>query len=97
MVYSYDIDDELRTKIEQLEATSNIDYHEDIIEENYSEHKVGGYPSYTQHGIENNKKYPFVFQISSDWNAELSIEDDGIIYFYYNNEKDEWRVYWDCY
>ena len=36
-------------------------------------------------------------QIASDFDAGLYIADCGIYYFYYNAEKNDWRVYAESY
>ena len=59
----------------------------------YETHKIGGYPAYIQDPIEIPEDYPFVMQITSDFDAGLYIADCGIYYFYYNAEKNDWRVY----
>ncbi len=63
----------------------------------YETHKIGGYPTYAQGNPEFLDDYPFVMQINFDFDAELEIGDCGSYYFYYNAEKNDWRVYSDCY
>ena len=63
----------------------------------YETHKIGGYPTYTQDTPEMPADYPFVMQINYDDDAELHIADCGSYYFYYNAEKNDWRVYADSY
>lgn len=63
----------------------------------YETHKIGGYPTYTQCDPEFPADYPFVLQLNTDFDAELHIGDCGSYYLYYNAEKNDWRVYADCY
>lgn len=63
----------------------------------YETHKIGGYPTYAQDPIEIPEDYPFVMQINSDFDAGLYIADCGSYYFYYNAEKNDWRVCADSY
>lgn len=88
-----DIDQEICT----LEEQGDLDYFEDIYEENYHFHKIGGYPSFCQSGIWYGDDYPFVLQISSDFKADFNIIDSGNFYFYYNAEEQDWKVHCDFY
>ncbi|MBR4310158.1 MAG: DUF1963 domain-containing protein [Akkermansia sp.] len=63
----------------------------------YETHKIGGYPTYAQDAPEMPEGYEFVMQINYDDEAELYIGDCGSYYFYYHAEKNDWRVYADCY
>lgn len=63
----------------------------------FETHKFGGYPTYRQDTVERPDGYPYVMQIHSDVAAELNIGDVGSYYFYYNAEKNDWRVEMDCY
>jgi hypothetical protein len=91
------INPEVEDEILRLELEDGIEYYDDIVEEIYSTHKVGGYPSFTQSGISFEEGYPFVFQISSDEKAQFNIVDSGSFYFFYNQEKQDWIVYCDFY
>ena len=74
------------------------DYFDDIFEEEYSTHKIGGYPTFCQSGIGTEfDGYEFVIQISSDEKAQFNIVDSGNFYFYYNKDNDDWKVYCDFY
>ncbi len=92
---SADFDPEIEDEIVRLEAEDMIDYHEDIVEEVYPMHKVGGYPSYIQSGVSFGEEYRFVFQISSDEKAQFNIVDSGSFYFFYNEATKEWAVHCD--
>lgn len=94
---SNNIAHEIENEILRLELEEGIEYYEDIVEKLYSNHKVGGYPSFTQGGVSFGEDYPFVFQISSDEKARFNIVDSGSFYFFYNLEKQDWIVYCDFY
>ena len=82
----------------ELEDEGEMDYHDDIVDEIYSEHKIGGYATYCQSGISlTNDGYEFVMQISSDDKAKFNIIDGGLFFFYYNKDKNDWKVYCDFY
>ena len=88
---------ELEDMILQLETTEGIDYFDDICEKIYGEHKVGGYPAFCQSGYYFGNGYEFVLQISSDAKALFNIVDSGNLYFFYNPQKHDWKVYCDFY
>lgn len=94
---SNSIDPEIEDEILRLESEEGMEYYEDIVEEIYSTHKVGGYPSFVQSGVSYGEDYPFVLQISSDEKALFNIVDNGSFYFFYNQEKQDWIVYCDFY
>lgn len=94
---SDDIDPKIQDEILRLEFEDSIEYYDDIVENIYSMHKFGGYPSFTQSGISFGEDYPFAFQISSDNKAQFNIVDNGSFYFFYNQEKHDWIVYCDFY
>ena len=81
----------------KMEENDGIDYHEDIFEDNSAKHKVGGYPAFCQPGIWFGEDYPFVMQISSDVKAGFNIVHDGSFYFFYNPNKEDWKVHCDFY
>ena len=56
----------------------------------------GGYPAYIQPGG-CSEDYDFAFQISSDEKALFNFVDNGRIYFFYNKETHDWKVYYDFY
>jgi uncharacterized protein YwqG len=81
----------------EMENKNDIEYFDDICEENYAQHKIGGYPAFIQSGYWFGEDYPFVMQISSDEKADFNIVDSGSFYFYYNPQKSNWKVYCDFY
>ncbi|GKV54485.1 hypothetical protein NCCP2222_04320 [Sporosarcina sp. NCCP-2222] len=88
---------EIENEILRLEADEDIEYYEDIVENIYPTHKLGGYPSFIQGGTSPGVSYPFVFQISSDEKALFNIVDSGSFYFFFNQEKQDWFVHCDFY
>ena len=88
---------------EELDKEKNeediLDYYSDIVTNHSYLHKFGGYPSYCQPGLglEAIKGYQFVFQISSDEVARYNIVDSGSLMFFYNENEDEWVMYYDFY
>lgn len=91
------IPEEIEDTILQLETTEGIDYFDDICEEIYAQHKVGGYPAFCQSGYSFGDEYEFVMQISSDAKALFNIVDSGKFYFFYNPLISDWKVYCDFY
>ncbi|MEE4568843.1 DUF1963 domain-containing protein [Paenibacillus polymyxa] len=73
------------------------DYFEDIVEEIHAVHKIGGYPSFIQPGIDFGEGYEFMFQIASDAKAGLNIVDGGSFYFAKHQNEGIWRGYFDFY
>jgi hypothetical protein len=88
---------DLEDEILALENDEGIDYFDDICEEMYGVHKVGGYPCFCQSGYWFGNGYKFVMQISSDEKAKFNIVDCGNFYFFYHPEKEDWKVYCDFY
>ena len=76
-----DFPNNLQDKISELENTIEIDYYEDIFEENHYIHKLGGYASFAQSGIQWPADYEYIFQITDDPKAQLKIIHGGGIYF----------------
>ncbi|QDY83573.1 DUF1963 domain-containing protein [Paenibacillus polymyxa] len=84
------------------DAISNMDeeepdYFEDIVEGIHVVHKIGGYPSFIQSGIDFGEGCEFVFQIASDAKAGLNIVDGGCFYFAKHQNEGAWRGYFDFY
>lgn len=91
-----EIPDDISNKINELEDSGIIDSYYDIIENNYG-HKIGGYATYCQSGIDFGEDFEFVFQIASDEKANLNIVDSGNIYLAKNKKTEEWVFYCDFY
>ena len=88
------MDPELEDVVVELEESGEIDYYEDIHTQDYSMHKVGGYPAYVQSG-DWDKQYEFILQISSDEKAGLNIVEGGSFYFFYSKTLDAWDMQCD--
>lgn len=87
---------EMEETIIRLENEGVIpDYYE--IAENQYGHKLGGYPSFCQPGVDFGEDFEFVFQIASDDKANLNIIDSGTMYFAKNTKTGEWVFYCDFY
>jgi predicted DNA-binding WGR domain protein/uncharacterized protein YwqG len=95
---SEDIADEIQDEICRLEDEKGMEYHEDIAEEMYCQHKIGGYGSYCQpaYGYAADG-FEFVFQIASDDEADFNIVDGGNFYFYKNPTTKKWKIHCDFY
>ncbi|SHL06920.1 DUF1963 domain-containing protein [Flavobacterium chilense] len=90
------VSDEITDKILELEDSGTIGSYYDFFENSYG-HKIGGYASYCQSGIDYGEDFEFVFQISSDEKAHLNIIDNGNFYFAKNKKTGEWLYYCDFY
>jgi len=88
-----DIEDEIL----RLEDEIGLDYYDDIVEDEYNVHKIGGYPSFIQSGIDFGGDFEFALQITSDDKAYLNIVDSGNFYFYRNVKTSEWKLHCDFY
>ncbi len=87
---------EMEDKILELENSGVIDDYYDITENQYG-HKLGGYPSFCQSGVDFGDDYEFVFQIASDEKANFNIVDSGTIFLAKNSSTGEWKYYCDFY
>ena len=86
----------LEDEIVELEESGEIlDYGE--VAENIYGHKLGGYPSFNQPGIDFGPGFEFVLQISSDDKVGLNIVDQGTLFFAVNKKTNEWKMYSDFY
>ncbi|MFS0827766.1 hypothetical protein [Pseudomonas phoenicis] len=61
------------------------------------EHKFGGFPSFCQAGVEPEKGFEFVFQVSSDAKINLNVVEGGSLLFCRHRESGEWAFYYDFY
>lgn len=87
---------EMEDKILELENSKIIDSYYDITENQYG-HKLGGYPSFCQSGVDFGDDYEFVFQIASDEKAHFNVVDSGTIFLAKNSKTGEWKFYCDFY
>lgn len=74
-----------------------LNYYEDIVDDKHSyTHKLGGYPSFCQSGIDFGE-YEFVLQISSDGKANFNVVDNGSLMFARHPQTGAWVLYYDFY
>lgn len=90
-----DFPDTIQDEIIELEDTTGIEYYDNIFEENRYIHKLGGYASFAQSGIQWPADYEFVFQITEDPKAHFGIIDGGGIYFAKNVKTNDWIAHCD--
>lgn len=69
---------------------------DDTVHAVYETHKFGGYPTYIQDN-EVPENHTYVMQVGYDPDAGFEFADCGCYYFYYNAEKNSWRVLFDSY
>jgi uncharacterized protein YwqG len=91
---SGNIPSDIEDEILRLESTGEITDYYDIVENNYG-HKLGGYPTFSQSGIDFGQDFEFLLQIASDGKANLEIVDAGTIFLAKNRKTAEWRLYID--
>ena len=87
---------DMEDKIIELEKSGEIENYCDITHNEYG-HKIGGYPSYCQSGINFGIDFEFTLQIASDAKANLNIVDNGTIFLAKNAKTQEWKYYCDFY
>ncbi|WP_024682770.1 DUF1963 domain-containing protein [Pseudomonas syringae] len=87
---------DLEQEILKLESTGAIQSYYDLITHTY-EHKIGGYPSFCQSGVDPGEGFEFVFQISSDAKINLNVIDSGSLMFWKHVETRKWALYYDFY
>ena len=88
--------EDIEAEILRLERTGEIQSYYDLITHAY-EHKIGGYPSFCQSGVDPGDDFEFVFQISSDPKINLNVVDSGSLMFWKNNTTGTWAIYYDFY
>jgi hypothetical protein len=88
--------DHLVEDVMALKRAGLINSYYDLVE-NYHGHKLGGWPSFCQPGIEFSSGVEFVLQIASDVKAQLNIVDSGTIFLAKNAATREWEFYCDFY
>lgn len=86
----------MEDKIIKLEESGIIENYYDIFENQYG-HKIGGYPSFCQPGIDFGENYEFTLQIASDEKLNLNIVDGGTIFLAKNKMTKKWKFYCDFY
>ena len=88
------IPSELADEIIRLEKAGEIADYYDVVDNNYG-HKLGGYPTFSQPGIDFGEDFEFLLQIASDEKANLNIVDSGTIFLAKNRKTREWKLYID--
>jgi len=88
------IPSDIADEILRLEKAEEITDYYDIVENNYG-HKLGGYPTFCQSGVDFGEGFEFMLQIASDGKANLNIVDAGTIFLAKNRKTGEWRLYID--
>ena len=88
--------DYLVEDIMDLQRMGVISSYYDLVENHYG-HKLGGWPTFCQPGIEFSPGFEFVLQIASDAKAQLNIVDSGTIFLAKNVATGEWEFYCDFY
>ncbi|MFL1550443.1 hypothetical protein B7453_20080 [Pseudomonas sp. IB20] len=87
---------DLEDEILKLERAGEIQSYYDVVTHTY-EHKIGGYPSFCQSGVDPGAGFEFVFQLSSDAKINLNVVDSGSLMFWKNVVTGEWALYYDFY
>ena len=88
------IPEPLFEEICKLEAAGVITDYFDYITHSYR-HKIGGYPSFCQSGVDPGEGFEFIFQISSDDKINLNVVDNGSLMFWKHRVTGEWTIYYD--
>ena len=87
---------DLEVEILKLERAGEIQSYYDLVTHTY-DHKIGGYPSFCQSGVDPGEGFEFVFQISSSAKINLNVVDSGSLMFWKNVATGEWALYYDFY
>ncbi|MCK9798214.1 hypothetical protein M1B34_10895 [Pseudomonas sp. MAFF 302030] len=87
---------DLELEVLSLERDGTISCYYDLVSHCY-EHKLGGYPSFCQAGIDPGDGFEFVMQISSDAKINLNVIHSGSLMFWKHRESGEWAIYYDFY
>lgn len=88
------IPEKLTKEIVALERAGIIDEDSDWLH-NHNGHKLGGWPSFCQPGIEFSPGFEFVLQIASDVQARFNVVDSGTIFLAKNAGTGAWEFYCD--
>lgn len=85
---------DMEDEIVEMEDAGEIEEYTDEFP-NVEGHKLGGYPSFNQSGIEFGEGFEFVLQIASDEKAGLNFIDNGTVFLAYNQKAGDWKFYCD--
>ena len=88
--------DHLVEEVMALQRAGVISSYYDLVQNHYG-HKLGGWPTFCQPGIEFSPGFEFVLQIASDAKAQLNIVDSGTIFLAKNVATGAWEFYCDFY
>ena len=88
--------DELVEDVMALQRAGVIRSYYDLVT-NHHGHKLGGWPTFCQPGIDFSPGFEFVLQIASDAKAHLNVVDSGTIFLAKNAATGEWEFYCDFY
>lgn len=88
------ISDKMLLDIRALERAGTIPNYFDWASLHHG-HKLGGWPTFCQPGIEFSPGFEFVLQIASDAKAQLNIVDGGTIFLAKNAATGAWEFYCD--
>lgn len=88
--------DHLVEDVMALRRQGLITSYYDLVE-NHHGHKLGGWPSFCQPGIEFSPGFEFVLQIASDAKAHFNVVDGGTIFLAKNAATGTWEFYCDFY
>ncbi|KAA9000686.1 DUF1963 domain-containing protein [Affinibrenneria salicis] len=87
---------ELVAEIGRMRRGGEIESYYDLISHACG-HKIGGYPTFCQSGIDAGEDVEFVFQIASDDKINLNVIDGGNLSFWKHRKTGEWSIYYDFY
>ncbi|MBD8573793.1 DUF1963 domain-containing protein [Pseudomonas syringae] len=79
-----------------LIKSGDLDSYYDFTTHSYK-HKIGGYPSFCQPGVDPGEDFEFVFQVSSDPKINLNVVHSGSLMFWKHRVTGEWTIYYDFY
>lgn len=88
--------DHLVEEVMALQRAGAIGSYYDLVQNHYG-HKLGGWPTFCQPGIEFSPGFEFVLQIASDAKAQLNIVDSGTIFLAKDVATGAWEFYCDFY
>ncbi len=87
---------DLEDEVLELKRQGKLNSYYDLVTHCY-EHKIGGYPSFCQAGVEPDEGFEFVLQISSDAKINLNVVHSGSLMFWKNSVTGAWALYYDFY